>query len=168
MHTNETNRQDLSGNQRMLVSLLAVESMQTGLPIKVAYNDSAKGWTAAIGFISSLSAKEPTAKDKVYVCDDNNENLLTISLPWREIRAVRALAPSFEGDCLRQTLRLYRCRDYLSGRDLFTNEPKFWFEDTELVMEITTGGFFSEQVRNFVARFPEESNMPLGDLSRND
>ncbi len=162
--------QALSKNQRFLFSLLAVESMQNVAPLSVSYKEEAGDsaiWSTASGFVHLLYAHNIGSNDKVFVCDDNNVTLMTICLPWHEIRAAKVQSPVLADDCLGQSLRLYRCRDYFSDRDLFTNEPKFWFEDAELVLEITIGGFFSEQLRNFVARFPDEGNAPLGDLASN-
>lgn len=161
----------LSGNQRRLFSLLAFESMQNMAPLSVRYREDAGDsvvWSEASGFFTSLHPAELDARNKVFVTSDDNELLMTIVLPWREIRAASVLAPAFCGNSIVQTLRLYRCRDYFSGRSIFTNETQFWFDDVELVLEVTTGGFFSEELRNFVARFPEDSNLPLGDLAAND
>lgn len=160
--------QALSKNQRFLFSLLAVESMQNVAPLSVSYKEEAGDsaiWSTASGFVRPLGDVDSRA---VIVCDNNNATLMTICLPWHEIRAAKVQSPVLADDCLGQSLRLYRCRDYFSDRDLFTNEPKFWFEDAELVLEITIGGFFSEQLRNFVARFPDEGSAPLGDLASNE
>lgn len=161
---------ELSKNQRHLFNLLSVASMENVAPLTVSHREEAGDsaiWSTAVGFIHLLDVKEPTVQNKVFVSADNNVTLMAIALPWNEIRAAKVLLPTITGDCLTQTLVLFRCRDYLSDRDLFTNEPKFWFEQAEPVLEITIGGFFSEALRDFVALFPDEANVPLGDLASN-
>jgi len=161
----------MSVNQRRLFSLLAVESMQNAAPLFVRYRQEAGDtsvWSEASGFFHLLHPTDPTARNKVFVSTDDNRLLMTINLPWREMRAADVLKPAFLGRSIVQTLRLYRCRDYFSDRDIFTNEIQFWFDDVEPFLEVTTGGFFSEELRNFVARFPQDSNIPLGDLATND
>lgn len=160
----------MSGNQRWLFSLLAFESMHAA-PLFVRYREDAGDsavWSEASGFFSLFHPADLAARNKVFVSGGDNELLMTIKLPWRDIRAANVLKPVFCRNTIVQTLRLYRCRDYFSDRDIFTNELQYWFDDVELVLEVTTSGFFSEEVRNFVARFPEDSNMPLGDLATND
>lgn len=163
---NNANVNQLSTNQRKLFNLLTAESKA---PLFVMYKEQtgeSHVWSTATGFVHLLEVEEPTSQDKVFVSAGNNVTLMKIGLPWHEIRAAKVLPPAFSGNALVQTLRLYRCRDYLSERDIFTNEPKFWFDDTETVLDITIGGFFSEELRSFVAGFPEEGNQPLGDLAR--
>ncbi|MBX9878000.1 MAG: hypothetical protein K2Y22_06030 [Candidatus Obscuribacterales bacterium] len=160
----------MSLNQRKLFLMLVVECIDVAAPFFVTCKMQAGDsyvWANAAGFIHLMDVEEPTAQDTVFVSADNNVTLMKIQLPWNEIRAAKVLPPTFSGNALVQTLRLYRCREYLSARDIFTNEPKFWFDDTEPVLDITIGGFFSESLRNFVAKFPEESNVHLGDLASN-
>lgn len=160
----------MSLNQRKLFLMLVVECIDVAAPFfvtcKMQAGDSCV-WANAAGFIHLMDVEEPTAQDTVFVSADNNVTLMKIQLPWNEIRAAKVLAPTFSGNAIVQTLRFYRCREYLSAQDIFTNEPKFWFDDTEPVLDITIGGFFSEELRNFVAKFPEESNIQLGDLASN-